>query len=165
MKRFEFKLQAVLTLRQRSEQAALEKYSRAIQHRQSAADKLMESEMELSEARRQWLHALADGCPAARAAQMLGFCHLLEERKRLCEQTLSLADVELNQASQRMLLARQEREAVETFLARQRQRHDRQLLEEERKWMDDLVNRRPVGSPGDAGTRGLGAAAQRRVWN
>ena len=149
MKRFTFKLEAVLTLRQRNEQAALEKYSRAIQHRQSCADRVAEVEMELSEARRQWLNALADGCPAVRASQMLGYSHLLEERKRQCEQTLSLADVELNQASQRMLLARQQREAVEKFLERQRERHDRMVREEERKLIDDLVSRRsPVSFAG-----------------
>ena len=143
MKRFEFKLQAVLTLRQRAEQTALEKYSRAVQHRQAAATRLEEAEMQLSEARRQWWNALADGCPAARAAQMLTFCHSIEERKRQCEQTLTLADVELNQASQKMLFARQQREAVETFLARQRDHYDRELRDEERKMIDDLVNRRP----------------------
>ena len=138
MKRFEFKLQAVLTLRQRAEQVALEKYSRAIQHRQAAAHKVTEAEMELSESRRQWLHALADGCPAVRASQMLEFCHSLEERKRQCEQTLHLADVELNQASQRMLQARQDREAVEVYLTRQRELHDRGLLDEERKLNDEF---------------------------
>lgn len=142
MKRFEFKLQAVLTLRQRAEQTALEKYSRALQHRQAAANRLEEAEMELSEARRQWLNALADGCPAARAAQMLTFCHAIEERKQQFEQTLTLAEVELNQASQKMLFARQQREAVETFLSRQRDRYDRALREEERKMIDDLVSRR-----------------------
>jgi len=146
MKRFEFKLQAVLTLRQRTEQAALEKYGRAIQHRQTTAAKLADAEMELSEARRLWLNELADGCPAVRAAQLLAFCHHLEEYKRQCEQTLNLADVELNQASQRMLLARQEREAVEQLMTRQRERHDRQAREEEQKLIDDLVNRRPVVS-------------------
>ena len=107
MKRFEFKLQAVLTLRQRAEQGALAQYARAIQHRQAVVARFEEAEMALSEARRQWLNVLADGCPAARAAQVLGYCHLLEERKRQCEQTLNLAEVELNQASQRMLHARQ----------------------------------------------------------
>jgi flagellar FliJ protein len=169
MKRFEFKLQAVLTLRQRAEQAELEKYSRAIQNRQAAADRLTESEMELSEARRQWLNALADGCPAVRAAQMLGFCHLLEERKRQCEQTLNRADVELNQASQRMLLARQQREAVEKFLSRQRERYDRLLREEERKMIDDLVSRRlPVSFSGSGPASGHGAAspsAGENLWN
>lgn len=169
MKRFEFKLQAVLTLRQRAEQTELEKYSRAIQSRQAAADRLAEAEMELSEGRRLWLNALADGCPAVRAAQMLGFCHLLEERKRQCEQTLNLADVELNQASQRMLFARQQREAVENFLSRQRERYDRQLLEEEQKMIDDLVNRRQplsFSSGGSAASSSPGGlAAGENLWN
>jgi flagellar export protein FliJ len=158
MKRFAFKLEAVLTLRQRAEQMALERYSRAIQHRQSCASRVAEVEMELSETRRQWLNLLADGCPAARAAQMLSFCHALEERKRQCEQTLNLADVELNQASQKMLFARQQREAVEKFLERQRERYDRQLRDEERKLVDDLVNRRsPISL--------AGKPSAENVWN
>jgi flagellar biosynthesis chaperone FliJ len=120
MKRFAFKLEAVLTLRQRTEQAALEKYSRAIQHRQACAGRVAEAEMELSETRRQWLNLLADGCPAARAAQMLSFCHQLEERKR------------------------------------QRERYDRQLRDEERKLIDDLVNRRsPISLAGKPSAESL----------
>lgn len=158
MKRFTFKLQAVLTLRQRAEQAALEKYARAIEHRQECAVTLADSEMELSEARRQWLNALADGVAAVRAAQMLGFCHLLEERKRQCEQTLELADIELNRSSQGMLQARQEREAVETLMARQRARYDHLVVEDERKMIDDLINRRPPVPP-------AGQLASNNVWN
>ena len=141
MKRFEFKLQAVLTLRQRAEQVALEKYGRAIQHRQAAAHQVSEAEMELSESRRQWLHALADGCPAVHASQMLEFSHSLQVRKRYCEQSLLLADVELNQASQKMLQARQAREAVEIYLTRQRELHDCGLLDEERKFNDEWRRR------------------------
>src|SRR6185436_18232796 len=54
MKKFQFKLQAVLTLRQREEQVALEGYSRALQSRQAAAERLAEIERDLSESRRQW---------------------------------------------------------------------------------------------------------------
>ena len=121
--------------------------------------------MELSEGRRQWLNALADGCPAARAAQMLGFCHSLEERKRQCEQTLSLADIELNQTSQKMLLARQQREVVEKFLARQRERYDRQILEEERKMIDDLVSRSCGGAVSFSGSPAGGGHAAKNFWN
>ena len=158
MKRFEFKLQAVLTLRQRAEQGALEKFSRAVQARQAAADRLADSEMELSEARRVWLNALADGCPAVHASQLLGYSHLLEERKRQCEQALGLADAELNQSSQKMLFARQQREAVENFLDRQRESYDRQLRDEERKLIDDLVSRRPQASISDR-------PAIENIWN
>ena len=143
MKRFQFKLQAVLTLRQRAEQTALENYSRAIQARQTAAGRVAESEMQLSEARRQWLHELADGCPAARAAQSLEFCRVLEDRKGQCDRALNLADLDLNRASQAMLLARQQREALEKLLARQRANHERHLRDEERRLIDDLIGRRP----------------------
>src|SRR5262245_24288299 len=143
MKRFQFKLQAVLTLRQRAEQTALVRYSRAIELRRAAADQLAETEIALAEARRQWLHAMADGCPAVRAAQMLAFCHLLEDRKKQSEHTLHAADLELNDSSQLMLLARQQREAVEKFLARLRDRYERQLRIEEHKLIDDLLHRRP----------------------
>lgn len=143
MKRFQFKLQAVLTLRQRAEQAALETYSRSIQARQDAASRLAQAEMALSDARRQWLHELADGCPAVRAAQSLQFCRLLEDRKREADQAVHAADQHLHHASQEMLAARQQREAVEKFLARQRERHERLLREEERRLIDDLIGRRP----------------------
>jgi flagellar FliJ protein len=159
MKRFVFKLQAVLTLRQRTEHAALEKYCRAVLQRQSVAVKLTGAEMELSEARRQWLNALADGVPAASAAQMQAFCRLLEERKQQCEESLQLAEVELNQAGQRMLHARQQREALEMLLARQRERYDRQQREADRRMMDDLagarseVSRRRAAKAGGAPSR------------
>jgi flagellar FliJ protein len=180
MKRFEFKLQAVLTLRQRAEQIALEVYSRALQHRQAMAAQLTDAEMELSEARRLWLNELADGCPAVRAAQLLAFCRQLEERKRQCEQTLHLADVELHQASQRMLLARQEREAVEKLMTRQRERHDREASEAERRSIDDLAGHRTAesqqagksagessGPPAfwPAGLQPSGPPAADHVWN
>jgi flagellar FliJ protein len=149
MKRFEFKLQAVLTLRQRAEQAALEKYGRAIQSRQAAAERLAAADMELSESRRLWLNALADGCPAAQAAQTQAFCRGLEESRRQLDEALHVADVELQRSSQHMLLARQHREAVEKYLERQRDEYDRLLRIEERKMLDDILSRRPPASPPD----------------
>jgi len=143
MKKFQFKLQAVLTLRQREEQTALEAYSRAMQQRQAAGDRLAEVERDLSESRRQWLNALADGCPAVRAVQLQAFCHSLETHRQEREQAVHRADIELNQTSHRLLLARQQRESVERYLERQRAEHERQLRIEERKLIDDLVGRRP----------------------
>jgi flagellar export protein FliJ len=143
MKRFVFKLQAVLVLRQRAEQAALENYTRTAQRQQALAAQLIEVEMELSEGRRQWLNALADGCPAVRAAQMMAFCHLLEARKGQAEQELMQANIDLYESSQQLVVVRQQRETVEKFMERQRARYDRELHEDERKMIDDLVGRRP----------------------
>jgi flagellar protein FliJ len=158
MKRFEFKLQAVLILRQRAEHAALESYTRAAQRQQDAAAGLIEAEMELSEGHRQWLNALADGCPAVRAAQMMAFCHFLDARKGEADQTLKLAARDLHEASQKLVVARQQRETVEKFMERQRERYDCHLRDEERKRIDDLVGRRqPVSYSGKS--------ARVNLWN
>jgi len=133
MKRFQFKLQAVLTLRLRAEQEALAIYARALQTGRAAREKLAEAETELCDARRCWLNALADGVPAARAAQMRAHSHWLEERKQQHEHTLRLAEAELEQASRGMVVARQQREAVEKHLNNQREQYDRALAGEERR--------------------------------
>ena len=157
MKRFEFRLQAVLTLRQRAEQIALEAFGSAIRHRETMVTRLRQHEMELSETRRQWLNEMADGCPAIRASQTLAYCHAIDERRALAEKELLQADADLAQASQRMLAARQQREAVENLLRRQRDAHDLQVRLADQKLIDDLAHRRPLVS-----SAGL---LHRPVWN
>ena len=158
MKRFQFKLQAVLTLRLRAEQQALELYARAIETRQAASDQVTEAESALCETRRRWLNELADGCPAARAAQMLGYCHHLEERKQQAEQALALAESEMTKASESVLHARQQREVVEKHFSRERDHYDRELQVEERKLIDEMVQR-----PGANALSGIVAGSN--VWN
>jgi flagellar FliJ protein len=142
MKKFQFKLQAVLTLRQRAEQSALEAYSRALLVRKTAMTKLAETEKHLARAWADLRQQLAEGCAAARAQKAQEYCRLLGQQKQKGEQLLSQAEVELNRAFQKMILARQDRETVEQHLAGQRERHDRALLAEERKLIEDIVQRR-----------------------
>ena len=158
MKRFEFRLQAVLTLRQRAEQEAMEHYGHAIRHREAAAACLRTREEELSDTRRRWLNELSDGCPAVQAAQTLAYCHLLEDSRAQAERDLAQADARLSQASERMLAARQHREAVENLLQHQRAEHEALVRLEEQKMLDDLVGRR---SPVSA----AGRLVQRANWN
>src|SRR5689334_13814039 len=124
MNRFEFRLQAVLTLRQRAEQEALENYGQAIRQRETVAKRLREHELELCETRRQWLNEMSDGCPAIRAAQTLAYCHGVEERRNLAERELQQAEATLAEVSQRMLAARQHREAVENLFHQQQAAHE-----------------------------------------
>ena len=154
MKRFHFKLHAVLILRQRAEQRALEHLGTAARARQAAAEQVTAAGRELTEARRRWLHEMADGCPALRAAQMLEWCRELEQRQEQAGGILQRAELLLAQASQQMLLARQQREVVEKYQDGQRDLYERELLAEERKLIDDLVQR--FGSKGDGGPGGEG---------
>jgi len=156
MKRFQFKLQAVLTLRLRAEHEALSNYAQTIQASRVARAGLTESEMELCEARRRWLTAMADGLPAARASQMRTHNHWLEERKQQCEQALRLAEISVEEASRRMVVARQQREAVEKHHANQRELYDRAVAGEERRFLDDLA---PPKSPLETGEENASAAA------
>ena len=82
MKRFQFKLQAVLTLRQRAEHEALAHYARMLQAGQAAREKLAESEAQLSEARRRWLHALADGILTLVAVGIAAYSLLRDHESR-----------------------------------------------------------------------------------
>ena len=155
MKRPVFPLQAVLTLRLRAEQLALEFYARTVRARNTAEDALTAAEQELADARRRWLNAMADGCPALRAAQMLEWGHSVEKRREQAGQALRLAEGECNQASQALMQARQQREVVEKYLGNQEEKHEREVEREDRKVMDDLVQHR-VSSP---------LAASDTLWN
>lgn len=158
MKRFIFRLQAVLTLRQRSEQEALEAYAHAMRQHQAATEVLKQCEMELSDARRQWLHDMADGCPAIHAAQVLAYCHSIEERRTEFQSALDRSAAELSLASQRMLSTRQQREAVEQFMERQRAQHEQDVRIEEQKLMEELAGR--MGSVSLSGS-----LLQKQNWN
>jgi flagellar export protein FliJ len=155
MKRPVFPLQAVLTLRLRAEQLALENYARTVRARNTAEDALTAAEHELADGRRRWLNAMADGCPALRAAQMLEWCRSLEKRHEQAGQALRSAEGECNLASQALMQARQQREVVEKYLGNQEEKHERNVEREDRKVMDDLVQHR-VSSP---------LAASDTLWN
>ena len=155
MKRPSFPLQAVLTLRLRAEQLALEHYARTVRAKKSAEDAVAAAEQEVADARRRWLNAMADGCPAVRAAQMLEWCHFVAKRREQAGQALRLADVECNQGSHALMQARQQREVVEKYLGNQEDRYERDVEREDRKVMDDLVQHR-VSSP---------LAASDTLWN
>ena len=142
MKKFFFTLQAVLTLRQRAEQKALENYSRALLARDDAVKKLTGLERELAAGWELLRQQLSDGCQGARAAQTKASCAVLEEQKKTSEHALQQAERDLNAASHAMLHARQHREAAEKLQCAQRESYDREVRAEERKEIDDLVSRR-----------------------
>ena len=142
MKKFRFKLQAVLTLRQRAEQVALASFGAAERVRLAAAERVAAAAMDLSAARHRYLHGLADGCPALRAAQSLAWCHELETRQHQADAALRQAEAAASRARQHWLHARQQREVVEKYEVGQRALYERAGLVVERKISDDWVGRR-----------------------
>lgn len=146
MKPFKFTLQSVRTVRQRHEQEAMEAYARALLERMRALAQLEDAERELSAGQAEWQRTAQQGCRAAEMARHAEHCQALSRQRDGRAALLSEAERRANAALKQMLLARQQREAVDTFLSKQQLAYDRALTREEQKFLDELAQRRPDNS-------------------
>src|SRR5215510_9370295 len=128
MKRFHFNLAAVLTVRQSTENAALKSYAEALLAKQRAFAAVDAVHRELGENWAQIRVALASGCAAAKVGQLRKYASSLEEELTRKEAALTEAEREVSVALQKMLGARQQRQAIESFRENQRAEYDRELL-------------------------------------
>jgi len=139
MQSFRFTLQAVRTLRLRQEQATLAHYLRAVQTHERDRDELRRTQCELEAA---WVR-LRQGLPAGLSARQLSQLHAyswtVEERRRAGEAAEQLSLQLMSQASQRLRLARRQREVVDKYYEKQKRTHHRRLQLAEQKLMDDLA--------------------------
>jgi flagellar FliJ protein len=142
MKKFQFKLQAVLIVRQRAEQVALELYGRAVLNRQEAMRMLTEIEHRLVKMRQEWQEQMRAGCSGGHLREAQGFDQVLEVERQRRDRVLARAEIEVNQAFLKVVRSRQQREMVETHRAHQRSRYDQAVGVEERKEIDDMINSR-----------------------
>jgi len=140
MKPFQFTLEAVRTLRTRQEKNALERYGQIVQAREQAVAFLWKTRAELETIVHERLR-LAEGAPASDLAQLERWTGEVAARERDCLQNIQLIALRVEDAWQDLLKARQEREIVEKFLDRQRERYDRTLDREEQKALDELAGR------------------------
>src|SRR5438552_1137789 len=146
MKRFQFNLQAVLTLRQREEQKAMEAYARELLGRQQALVRLGEIEAELDQARTEWRQDAKDGCSAFKLVQaQLGHTRL-SERRNLCVRNLSEAERRTHAALAAMLEGRQQRRIVDKYYDKRRAEYDRNVIAMEQKESDELAGRGRLAS-------------------
>ncbi len=140
MKPFKFTLEAVRTLRTRQEKNALEQYGKAVQTREQAIAFLWQAREEMEKIFQERL-SLADGAPAAALAHLETWTGQVAAREKECLQNVQLASLRVETTWQDLMTARQEREVVEKFLDRQRERYDRALDREEQKTLDELAGR------------------------
>ena len=154
MKAFKFTLEAVRTLRTRQEKNALEQYGKAVKTREQAVALLWKAREELGKIFQERMN-LSEGAAASDLAQLERWTGEVATRERECLQNVQLASMRVEDAWQDLLKARQEREIVEKFLDRQRERYDRALDREEQKSLDELASRQAVPA----------ALAPAVVWN
>jgi flagellar export protein FliJ len=141
MKPFRFSLQALLTLRRRAEQVALEKYASALLVRRQALEQCDQLHQEQSQWWARWRHELDRGCSGSTIELWHSSNEQLAERQRAAESALAQAELGMNQALQGVLLSRRDREAVEKHLQRQRAHYLREVGRDEQKQLDDLAHR------------------------
>lgn len=144
MKAFRFSLQAVHTLRQRQEQAALELYAQALRARQQAADNWKKAQQECQLAWRHRQNLLSSGSMAVHIAQSQAHVVVMETRCRECETALHVAQEVAAKHWRLLLEARRKREAVDRFRDRQRGLYEKACGREEQKMLDELGVRRSM---------------------
>jgi flagellar FliJ protein len=144
MKRFQFTLEPLHTLRTRTEQSALETYGKAVTARQQAIERLRAARTRC-EAVWSARGALLEGrASAGELDQAQSFCRSVEETVTACESSVLQSQRVVEEAWQKLLEARRSREVVDKVKERQRDRYDRDVATEEQKTLDDLAQQRAV---------------------
>jgi flagellar export protein FliJ len=141
MKRFQSSVQALLTLRQRAEQSALERYAHALLERQKALEKVEAVHAQQSAWWVRRREELDRGCSGGSLVQWSASDSRLREQRQKAEAALADAEVSVNQTLQQMLQTRRDRETAEKYLQRQRELFNRQIGREEQKALDELASR------------------------
>lgn len=146
MKRFRFSLQALRTLRLHQEQRALRLFGLAIAARAQATRDLEEARRHCDagwQANRQSMNA---GVTAAELVRLAAYCRTMEQLQRLAEANLSRAQRTVDERWEKLLIIRQQREAVDKYYQRLRGAYERHLSREEQKALDDMAYQRPAAA-------------------
>ncbi len=137
MKPFQFSLEAVLTLRQNQEQRTLELYAAALSARRQASIERDIARHQLERVREDLRQQLLDG-NAIQITQAHDYSRLLEVRLHLADQQLAAAEQSVAHRLQSMIVARQEREMIETLRDRQLLVHSAKARRLEERLQDEL---------------------------
>jgi flagellar export protein FliJ len=144
VKKFRFTLQALFTVYQQREQAALEVYARALTERQKASEKLAEAERRCLEAWDFNRLRMASGLSAAELWRSQQYCVLAKKAQERQMEAWRHTQRVVDRVLEGLLATRQAREAVEKYRTRQQERHYRDTQREEQKIIDDLSRQTEV---------------------
>ncbi|MBL9128878.1 MAG: flagellar FliJ family protein [Verrucomicrobiales bacterium] len=120
----------------------MERYSAALQSRIRAAEAVAAAEQVRARAAEAMTRRLTEGIPAAEAFREQAYYRTLEAKRDAAQNALVAAENAVPPALNAMLQAKNQREAVEECIARQRERHVRDQMVQERKMLDELALRR-----------------------
>jgi len=142
MKAFRFPLESLRTLRKQREQAAQQRYARALILCDGATRVLQLAEGELVAGRAILTGELAHGATAGRIVSLRTWCTVLEIRRNECAAALDEARQAAGEAFRFMTAAVREREALDNFYARSQRTWRRECQQSEQKMFDELAVQR-----------------------
>jgi flagellar export protein FliJ len=141
MKTFCFRLQAVLTLREQAEQAAQQECARAYAALERAGDRLRSLDGLIPSADELRRNELSSGARADRLEQLRAYAVNLQERRTQLARELADARRLVETAWRQLIVATQNREALDRLGVRQRRAHDYNAARVEQKLLDEFSNR------------------------
>ena len=142
MQRFRFTLQALLTVRQRQEQVALERYAEALHAQQRALAILTRADAALASAATALGGRLTLGVPAGELAQRGEHLRQLSLERSNAERAAAAAQRAVEPALNEVIEVRRQREIVEECRSQQLQRHQREAARQETRQLDELAIQR-----------------------
>ena len=144
MKAFRFRLQAVLTLREQAEQAAQQRCAEAYAAVEAAAGRLRTADAAIEQSDERRRACLSGRAPVFELEQLRKHSLVLQEHRTLCVRALAEARQRADDAWRALVVATQQREALERLRARQKRVYDYQVARAEQKFLDDLSGRGPT---------------------
>jgi len=139
MKAFQFRLQAVLTLREQAEQAAQESCARAYAAVEAASARVRAADEAIAASDELRRTQLTASTRADQVEQLRAFGVLLGERRAGRLRELAEARQRAKEASILLVIATQRREALERLRRGQRSAHTYQAARAEQRDLDELA--------------------------
>jgi flagellar export protein FliJ len=139
MKRFNFSLQAVQTVRERAARNALELYARALRDATEAERNLELAEKALKQQVEDWRRAMKKSFAPSEMLQHEHARTMLEARRAERAQQLREANNAVVEAQSAFQMARQKCDVVERFHDRQKREFSLAALKEEQHLLDEMA--------------------------
>ena len=137
-------LNAVVTVREQQEQAALQIYVAATRELEGARRGLQTVALDLQSAATEFQQRIVRGCTARELAQLEEHCERLQRRRIECERAMRFADEALKKALECWHAARQAREVVEKHLEKIKSQAEGRARRKEQKAIDDQAATRKL---------------------
>jgi flagellar export protein FliJ len=144
MKAFRFRLQAVLTFREQTEQVAQQRCARAYAAVENVAARVRSAEAEIDATDQAHRAQMIVGPRAGQLDQLRLYASLLYERRRQLARELGECRRQAAEAARQLLLATRRREGLERLRGRQRRVYDYHTARAEQQNLDELVGRGPA---------------------